>query len=67
MVEEIAERVKQIRNKLGLSQRAFAKQVGATFVSIYKWENNKSKPHPMFMKKIEELNAEEDNGSHSSL
>ena len=66
MVEEIAERVKQVRQKLGLSQREFAKRVGATFVSIYKWENNKSKPHPMFMKKIEELN-EEDNGSNTCV
>jgi DNA-binding transcriptional regulator YiaG len=66
MEEELAVRVKQIRIKLKLSQRAFAKQVGATFVSIYKWENNKSKPHPMFMKKIEELN-EKDNCGNSCL
>ena len=66
MVEEIAVRVKQIRQKLGLSQREFAKKVGATFVSVWKWENNKSKPHPMFMKKIEELN-EEDNGSNTCV
>jgi len=51
---------------LGLSQREFAKKVGATFVSVWKWENNKSKPHPMFMKKIEELN-EEDNGSNTCV
>ena len=65
-MEDVAVRIKEIRNKLKLSQRAFAKQVGATFVSIYKWENNKSKPHPMFMKKIEELN-EEDNGSNTCV
>lgn len=66
MVEEIAERVKGIRQKLGLSQRDFAKKVGATFVSIWKWENNKSTPHPMFVKRIEELN-EENNGGNTCL
>jgi len=66
MEEELAVRVKGIRQKLGLSQREFAKKVGATFVSVWKWENNKSKPHPMFMKKIEELN-EEDNGSNTCV
>jgi transcriptional regulator with XRE-family HTH domain len=66
MVEEIAERVKVIRHKLGLSQREFAKKVGATFVSVWKWENNKSKPHPIFVGKMEELN-EENNGCDTSL
>jgi len=61
MVEEIAVRVKQIRQKLGLSQREFAKKVGATFVSVWKWENNKSKPHPVFVGKMEEL-SETNNG-----
>jgi DNA-binding transcriptional regulator YiaG len=63
-MEDVAVRIKEIRNKLKLSQRAFAKLIGVSFVSAYKWENNKSKPHPMFLKKIEELNAEADNGSN---
>ena len=66
MVEEIAGRVKGIRQKLGLSQREFAKKVGATFVSVWKWENNKSKPHPVFVGKMEELD-EANNGSSASL
>jgi len=66
MVEEIAVRVKQIRNKLKLSQRALAKLIGSSHISIFKWEKGKSKPHPMFMKKIEELN-EEDNCGHTCV
>lgn len=60
MVEDIAVWVKQVRTKLGLSQRAFAKIVGVSFVSAYKWENNKSKPHPLFLKKIEEIDTQYD-------
>jgi transcriptional regulator with XRE-family HTH domain len=67
MVEEVSVRIKEIRNKLKLSQRAFAKLVGVSFVSQWKWENKKSEPHPLFLKKIEELSAEEDNRSHPSL
>lgn len=66
MVEEIAGRVKGIRQKLGLSQREFAKKVGATFVSVWKWENNKSKPHPVFVGKMEEL-SETNNSSNPSV
>lgn len=59
-MEDVAVRIKEIRNKLKLSQRAFAKLIGVSFVSQYKWENNKSKPHPIFLKKIEELNEQND-------
>ena len=65
-MEEIAERVKSIRHKLGLTQRALAKKIGSSFVSVYKWEKGKSKPHPMFVEKIEALNEEADNGSNTS-
>jgi transcriptional regulator with XRE-family HTH domain len=66
-MEDVAVRIKEIRNKLKLSQRAFAKLIGVSFVSAWKWENKKSEPHPLFLKKIEELNAEADNSGNSSV
>ena len=65
MVEEISEHIKSIRQKLGLTQRAFAKKVGATHISVFKWEKGKSKPHPMFVEKIEALNEANDSSNPS--
>lgn len=53
-----AEEIKEIRVRLGLSQREIGKMVGATKTSWYKWEKGRSKPHPMFVEKILELAKE---------
>lgn len=50
-----AKEIKQIRLKLGLTQKEFGEKIGATGTSLYKWEHNRSKPHPVFLAKILEL------------
>jgi len=50
-----AKEIKAIRLKLGKSQKEFGAMVGATGTSCYKWEHGRSKPHPIFVAKIEEI------------
>jgi DNA-binding transcriptional regulator YiaG len=55
-----AEEVKQIRSKMGLSQRQFAKKMGVSFVQVWKWENGRAKPHPIIAEKILKLSETQD-------
>ena len=52
---ELAEKVKQLRASLGLTQEQFAAKVGVTFSTVNRWENGKGKPSPLAMRQIEEL------------
>jgi DNA-binding XRE family transcriptional regulator len=53
-----AERIKEIRQKLGITQQGLGEKIGVSKISVYKWENNRCHPHPTFAEKIEAL----DNG-----
>ena len=50
-----AKEIKQIREKLGWTQKELADHLGVTGTSVYKWEAGRSKPHRVFAAKIEEL------------
>ncbi len=54
----VAEMVKKMRAKLGLTQEQFAAKVGVTWSTINRWENGRGKPSPLAMRRIEELGAE---------
>lgn len=41
-----------LRESLGLSQMAFAKELGVSFTSVNRWENEAQKPSPMAIKMI---------------
>lgn len=47
--------VKEMRQKLGLSQQAFADQLGVTFATVNRWENGKAKPQKDRIARIKEL------------
>ena len=52
---------KMIRNSraaLGLTQEQFAAKIGVTFSTVNRWENNKAKPSPLALQRIEELQNE---------
>jgi DNA-binding XRE family transcriptional regulator len=49
------EEIKELRIKLGLSQRQLGNKIGATKTSVYKWESGRSFPHRMFIDKLERL------------
>ena len=50
-----AETVKQIRKKTFLSQESFAKEIGVSFSTVNRWENEKSKPNYSALKKINQF------------
>lgn len=50
--------IKELRNKLGLTQEQFAQKVGVTFPTINNWEKGNRKPHPFLFKRLLEM-AEE--------
>ncbi|MBD1859978.1 MULTISPECIES: helix-turn-helix domain-containing protein [Leptolyngbya] len=50
---EISDLVRELRQRLGLTQEQFAAKLGVTFPTINRWENQKSKPSKMAMMLIE--------------
>ncbi|KAB8319064.1 helix-turn-helix transcriptional regulator [Tolypothrix campylonemoides VB511288] len=52
---ELAELVRQTRQRLELSQVKFAAKLGVSFQSVNRWENGRTKPLPVALKQIEAL------------
>ena len=55
-----AEDIKALREKLGLTQEALAREVHVSFSTVNKWENNKQSPSPMAVGNLERLRKEYD-------
>ena len=51
----MAKLVREIRTLTGLTQEKFAARLGVTFPTINRWENNRAKPSPLALEKIENL------------
>ena len=49
--------VRLARSTLGLSQRAFAKEVGVSYVTVARWETNRFRPSRLAVRNIEMLLA----------
>ena len=49
------DRIKRLRLKMMMSQTEFAKELGITFESVNRYENNKSKPTFRVQKRLAEL------------
>ena len=47
--------IRELRTVLSLTQEQFAAKVGVTFTTVNRWENNKAKPSPLALQKMEEL------------
>lgn len=52
---DFARKVKQLRDKLILSQTEFAELVGASFSTVNRWENGKTQPPFKMRRKLKEL------------
>ena len=52
---DIPRLVRELRDRMGLTQEKFAARLGVTFPTINRWENGRAKPSPLAMQKIEEL------------
>ncbi len=52
---DLADKIRELRSKLGMTQEQFAAKVGVTFSTVNRWESGKSKTSPLAMRQIEEL------------
>ena len=50
--------IKELRDKLNLTQEQFAQKVGVTFSTINNWEKGTRTPHPFLFQRLLEM-AEE--------
>ena len=47
--------LKNLRSALGLTQEQFAAKIGVTVSTVNRWENGKTKPQPLAMRRIAQL------------
>lgn len=52
---QLADLVRETRQRLELSQVKFAAKLGVSFQSVNRWENGRTKPLPIALKQIENL------------
>jgi len=52
-----SDEIKAIREKLCVSQEKFASLLGATVVSVNRWENGKTKPSRLYVKELKQLRS----------
>ncbi|HEY9763634.1 MAG TPA: helix-turn-helix transcriptional regulator [Trichocoleus sp.] len=64
---ELAELVRETRQRLELSQTKFAEMLGVSFQSVNRWENGRTKPLPVALKQIEHLLHEMGERGHDLL
>lgn len=53
--KDLASFVWHVRGSLGLSQRAFAEQLGTHQVTVARWESGRSKPSPLYLRQLTAL------------
>jgi len=49
------EEIQEIRKMLCVSQEKFAQLLGATVVTVNRWENGKNSPSRLYIKELKEL------------
>ena len=42
---DFAQKIKSLREQLRISQEDLAKELGVSFATVNRWENNKTQPH----------------------
>lgn len=52
---EFGHLIKEMRHRTGLSQEAFASKVGVSFASINRWENCRTMPVQVVVRRVEEV------------
>lgn len=52
---EIADLVREIRQRLGLTQTQLAQELGVSYQSVNRWENERNMPLPMVLKLLERM------------
>ena len=52
---EMSRLVRELRQRLVLTQEKFAAKLGVTTPTINRWENGRAKPSPLALQRIEEI------------
>jgi transcriptional regulator with XRE-family HTH domain len=47
--------VREMRLEMGLTQEQFAAKLGVSFPTVNRWENQKAKPSPLALEKLQKL------------
>lgn len=47
--------VKQLRDRMGMTQEQFAQAIGVTYSTVNQWENGHRQPQPFLKKRLLEL------------
>jgi putative transcriptional regulator len=50
--------IRELRQRLGLTQEKFAARLGVTFPTINRWENGKARPSPLALQQIRDVLSE---------
>ena len=58
--ENIPALIKELRQRLDLTQEQFAQRVGVTYSTVNHWENGKRIPQPFLVRRLLELKEELD-------
>jgi len=58
--EEIPALIRELRQRLDLTQEQFAQRVGVTYSTVNHWENGKRAPLPFLEKRLVEMKEELD-------
>ena len=59
---QIGHLIFELRLETGLTQEQFAATLGVTYSTMNRWENGRSKPSPLAMRKVEEMLGQIDRG-----
>ena len=52
---DLPQRIRELRDALGLTQEQFAAKIGMTTSTVNRWENSRGVPSPLALKQIEAL------------
>lgn len=53
--QDISVLVKNLRERMGLTQEQFAQEVGVVFSTVNQWENGKRAPQPFLLRRLLDL------------
>jgi putative transcriptional regulator len=52
---KISTRIREVRLEMGLTQEQFAAKLGVSFPTVNRWENQKAKPSPLALQKLQKI------------
>lgn len=52
---DISQIIREVRERIGLTQEKFAAKLGVTFPTVSRWDHGRAKPSPLALKQIENV------------